>query len=231
LPEYPQGVFDGRGIVICTGRAFCTHWDHIMRRFAFGFSSVALITVLTLWAVRYRCAPEIVLTHGETDTYSVACLPIGLKFEYYFAAGERPYPPYAELPQPKTGWNWKVRRNPGYMTDYPFSRVNAHVLGFRLAAGDFLDTSETTWGRYNLQCAQRVVILPYWSLILSTGMLPAICAIRAYRRHRWRRSGKCENCGYDLRASPDRCPECGVPGAPGSSTDVPGSRNAAHASQ
>ena len=56
------------------------------------------------------------------------------------------------------------------------------------------------------------VRLPPWAVVVATGTLPAV----RYARHRRRRAarfrkarGLCPACGYDLRASPDRCPECG----------------------
>jgi hypothetical protein len=52
-----------------------------------------------------------------------------------------------------------------------------------------------------------VVVVPHWAIALVTAILPAINVRRWSRRRR--RPGLCPVCGYDLRATPDRCPECG----------------------
>lgn len=57
------------------------------------------------------------------------------------------------------------------------------------------------------------LILPYWLLAVLFAIGPTICGVRAWRRRKANRreaEGLCKSCGYDLRATPDRCPECGV---------------------
>ena len=58
------------------------------------------------------------------------------------------------------------------------------------------------------------VWIPYWFFVVVTGILPAIWTLRWRRLHREARAIRlslCPNCGYDLRASKDHCPECGTP--------------------
>jgi hypothetical protein len=52
-------------------------------------------------------------------------------------------------------------------------------------------------------------VVPYWFLLLVTAVLPAWSVVAAVRRRRRIKAGFCQGCGYDLRASEDRCPECG----------------------
>jgi hypothetical protein len=55
------------------------------------------------------------------------------------------------------------------------------------------------------------VFVDYWTIIVLTAILPA-CSLRGrWRRSSRRQRGLCPTCGYDLRASKDRCPECGTP--------------------
>ena len=62
---------------------------------------------------------------------------------------------------------------------------------------------------------ERAVIAPDWSVMLACLALPLTTLGRHLVRRRRNRVGRCPSCGYDLRATPDRCPECGaVPKTP-----------------
>jgi hypothetical protein len=53
-------------------------------------------------------------------------------------------------------------------------------------------------------------VLPLWSVwlvFLLVSIPELLYRYRLFRRHR--NPGLCPNCGYDLRASPEKCPECG----------------------
>jgi len=54
------------------------------------------------------------------------------------------------------------------------------------------------------------VVVPHAWLVALTAPLPAWRIARALRRSRRSRVGLCPRCGYDLRATPDKCPECGA---------------------
>jgi hypothetical protein len=70
-----------------------------------------------------------------------------------------------------------------------------------------------SWGRMSAVGEMHTaLIVPHWCVVIATSILPACWLIRSRRRLRDARranAGQCRECGYDLRASPERCPECG----------------------
>jgi hypothetical protein len=54
------------------------------------------------------------------------------------------------------------------------------------------------------------VVVPHWFIVLTTALLPVRWTVVRSRARRAFRNCRCGRCGYDLRATPDRCPECGT---------------------
>lgn len=71
--------------------------------------------------------------------------------------------------------------------------------------GFFFDSYTTRVGPPNTTTVSRLRF-PYWAPALLA--LPGFLLV--WRRLRRFGPGKCHSCGYDLRATPDRCPECGA---------------------
>jgi hypothetical protein len=92
-------------------------------------------------------------------------------------------------------------------------------LGFNFHSGD------ASGPRYNAppgRTEEWGFRLPYWLIVAAT-VVPSVRMLRRLRRsrrHFWVRRGLCGGCGYDIRASAGRCPECGEPIADRSSAST-----------
>jgi hypothetical protein len=108
--------------------------------------------------------------------------------------------PYGTATFPSSGVYWSVDGDQpqDVVRRFTPSRLG---FGFEHVAGALEDNpSYQSWD----------LLLPLWAPATLLAALPAARGFRTMRRRSRRSPYACRHCGYDLRATPDRCPECGT---------------------
>ena len=156
-------------------------------------SLLLCISTIVLWVLSYRGIASLVWAKH------------GVRYEFNSGGGQliaTRFHPWPEQP-------WFVEFDPGPFglpPGAPWSGIRHHVAKFEYASGQYLPPFAWQVPRTNY----RRVGMPEWFAALLTAAMPIFWLVQ-FARRRTIKPGVCPSCGYDLRASSDRCPECGTP--------------------
>jgi len=128
----------------------------------------------------------------------------------------------AVVPGSGTSWNY-FRDAPG--PNMAIGSSTAPPVLERVGVTWRRDESSATVAEQNFWAESRSAALaaPLWMLWLPSAALTLFCLARLRRRWlplRRARRGQCPTCGYDLRGTPQRCPECGTGTVAGASSNA-----------
>ena len=113
--------------------------------------------------------------------------------------------------EPRVTWGYGSATPSTYDGPERWAQASVKVAGFAVMVLD--SKYPAGFGQHGERgIAIRAVAVPWWMIVAVSGGLAVPLARRLRRRHRLGYSGtvRCSHCGYDLRATPDRCPECGA---------------------
>jgi hypothetical protein len=175
-------------------------------RLMFATACLPCVVVAVLW-VRGQFVGDRVVWHGDHAVLLLATSRGGMAIGV--DTGDR-----STFPRP----NGRLSYEPGKPDAFASEMIA--VFAFNVDSGDMLHYGNSVgvaWFRYAPRSGNYSVkrlSAPMWLIALVAAVPPAawwtLSALRRSRRRRRQARGHCCNCGYDLRSSSGRCPECGT---------------------
>lgn len=183
---------------------------------AAGVSLLMCIATAVLWAHSYRANDFVSLAHASAERGSDPNGNPAWHCSQWDVSGEanrgRLVVSYDLAEEWLNSGQSQVPR--GFRLSYAADRRQAHYF----AGHPWFEWSNTFDG--SVAGGEIAMTFPLPALFLLTALLPAAALRRRLRTRRWREP-RCLVCGYDLRATPDRCPECGTASLPASTPSPP----------
>jgi hypothetical protein len=171
---------------------------------------------------RHTLTPRPGVNHHHTITLQSSGGGLRLHARSHPAANGIPDVHRADL-STRVNWQW--------------SSASGHESpAYPITANDFATPSMKRWGLLLLDGSKltdfvghadrrTTVVVPLWLIALPAAVPALLYLYAAARRSRRFAANHCGACGYDLRASSGRCPECGAPiehaGRDGSGNEAP----------
>jgi len=191
-------------------------------------SAVVCIAAAVLWVRSYKRL-ETVAKEGSGNAITIMSYAGSLTYLSIAEVQPSAHVLVGEVPEARRHWHydsWVAPQSSSLTMSNPDPglRWNWRGLGFwwRVSEGGTIHNSGITIESFSSRLlpttvmASRLLRVPYWFIVTVTGITPImrgpIWMLRRRQRRRNRRiaKGLCATCGYDLRASPGRCPECGM---------------------
>ena len=180
----------------------------VAARAAAGVSLVLCLATLALWVRSYWVVDE-VFTRAEAVSEGRATRSLWRAssasgaISIYHVGGASSDPAWVTAQKAVEERGWRAS---------PIAATSGATARFRFERHprDAMAYQRTDAGRLTFVGVSWVLVFPHWLAVVVCLALGALWVVSFRRRRARRMVGLCPACGYDVRATPVRCPECGA---------------------